>query len=227
MFDFNIKKNSFEFFFWKGSKIVCGVDEAGRGCLAGPVVAGAVVLKPWLDSTLLKDSKILSQKSRQKAFEWIKNNCLYSFAMADVFEIDEKNIAVATKLAMERACFKIFAQLKEEISKLGCIIVDSVKLDFTDKISGLSEEFKVFSFNKCESISSSVAAASIVAKVARDSIITQLDESFPGFLLSKHKGYGTAEHIEKIRQLGASVIHRKLFVTSALRNLEAKIARQI
>lgn len=226
MIDFNIKKNYFEFFFWNKSKLICGVDEAGRGSLVGPVVAGAVVLKPWLDSDLLKDSKILTEKSRDKAFQWIKTNCLYAFAMADVFEIEQKNIAVATKLAMMRVCFKIFMQLKNRVGQLECVITDAVKLDFTGSPNGFSEEFKVLSFNKCESISSSVAAASIVAKVVRDSIITQMDQSFPAYLLHKHKGYGTAQHIEKISELGASIVHRKLFVTTALKNFEDKIARQ-
>lgn len=227
MFDFNIKKNSFEFFFWNKSKLICGVDEAGRGSLFGPVVAGAVVLKPWQDSDLLKDSKVLTKKSREQAFHWIKQNCWYSFAMADVFEIEQKNIAQATKLAMMRASSKIFMQLKSEIGQLGCVIVDAVKLDFSGHVKNFDDEFKVLSFNKCESISSSVAAASIVAKVVRDDIITKLDEFFPGYSLQKHKGYGTVQHIEKIRELGASVVHRKLFATTAIKNFEEKIAGQL
>lgn len=224
--DFEIKKNCIETFCWNNSKLVCGVDEAGRGCLAGPVVAGAAVLTTGENPDFLKDSKILSKKDREFAFEWIKKNCVYGFAVSDIFSIEKNNILQATRIAMNGACFKVFFQLRQNLKKLGAIVVDSVKLDLIDQWPGLSEDIQLFSFNKGESLSSSVAAASIVAKVVRDSIVDELATAFPGYGLDKHKGYATKQHLESLQKLGPSIIHRKKFVETALKNLEPKVVRQ-
>lgn len=225
-FGFEIKKNCVENFFWNKSKLVCGVDEAGRGCLAGPVVAGAVVLKPGASPEFLRDSKAMNKSDRELAFDWIKLNTVFAFCVSDIFAIEKENILQATKIAMNGACFKVFSQLRGKVKQLGAVVVDSVKLDLSEKWPDLSPDFGSFSFCKGESISSSVAAASIVAKVVRDSIITELGKNFPGYSFEKHKGYATKLHMEKLQSLGPSIVHRKLFVKTALKNLEPKIVRQ-
>ncbi len=219
-FDKNIEKDFFEKLFWSQSKLVCGLDEAGRGCLAGPVVAAAVVLKPHITSSLLKDSKTISEKSRATAFEWIIKNCWYASATADVWDIEQENILAATKLAMRRAFLKLLLSLRKNIRLLNCIVIDSVNVDLKSCHPWLNKDLQVFNPHKAESLSSSVAAASIVAKVVRDSIVTQLSNLFESYAFEKHKGYGTAEHIEKIWHHRASIQHREKFVATVLKKME-------
>ncbi|NDL66309.1 ribonuclease HII [Anaerotalea alkaliphila] len=177
---------------------VCGIDEVGRGPLAGPVVAAAVVLPAVADLPGLDDSKKLSPKKRERLAGLIREQAVaWAVGMASVEEIDTLNILEATKLAMERAV----ADLGVEPELL---LVDAVRLP---RIS-LPQE----SILQGDAKSASVAAASIVAKVARDAMMEAYAGAYPDYGFERHKGYGTKQHIQALRSLGPTPIHRKLFI---------------
>ena len=178
-------------------KYVCGTDEAGRGPLAGPVVAGACILPEGLVIEGLDDSKKLSEKKRDMLFEEIKARAVYAVASASESEIDEINILNATFLAMRRA-FDALPQRPQ------AAFVDG------NRLPGLPVPSKAII--KGDSLSASIAAASIMAKVSRDRYMLSLDEQYPEYCFKKHKGYGTKLHYEKIREFGISPVHRKTFL---------------
>lgn len=188
----------------KGYKIVCGVDEAGRGPLAGPVFAAAVVLPENYSHPVLNDSKKLSEKKRYEVFDDIVRDAVcYGVGTASEKEIDEINILNATFLAMKRAV--------EALSVTpGLAIIDGNKCPGT----GIEEVALVKGDAKCMS----VAAASVIAKVSRDRYMLELDKKYPEYMFSKHKGYGTKLHYEKLKEFGISDVHRKSF----LKNLSEK-----
>ena len=184
--------------FDKGIKVVCGVDEAGRGPLAGPVCAAAVILPPHLELPGLDDSKKLTDKRRRELYPQILEKALaYGIAFADHKEIDEINILQATYLAMERAMGKL--QLRPEAA----LIDGNRAKDF-----GLPVETVV----KGDSLSANIAAASILAKVTRDDYMLKLAEDYPGYGFEVHKGYGTKLHYEALAKLGPSPVHRMTFL---------------
>lgn len=188
----------------QGYKIICGVDEAGRGPLAGPVFAAAVILPDGMEDIGINDSKKLSEKKRDALFEIIKEKALaYSIASADEKEIDELNILNATFLAMKRAV--------EGLS----IKPDMALIDGNRKANTGVEEMTLV---KGDSKSISIAAASILAKVSRDRCLKELDEKYPEYQFSKHKGYPTKLHYELIKKHGISPVHRLSF----LKNLGEK-----
>ncbi len=188
----------------QGYKIICGVDEAGRGPLAGPVFAAAVILPDGMEDIGINDSKKLSEKKRDALFEIIKEKALaYSIASADEKEIDELNILNATFLAMKRAV--------EGLS----IKPDMALIDGNRKANTGVEEMTLV---KGDSKSISIAAASILAKVSRDRCLKELDEKYPEYQFSKHKGYPTKLHYELIKEHGISPVHRLSF----LKNLGEK-----
>ena len=181
-----------------GFKVVCGIDEAGRGPLAGPVFAAAVVLPLDCEIPGLNDSKKLTEKKREALFDVVIEKAIaYSVASASEKEIDDINILNATYLAMKRA-----------YEGLG-VTPDMALIDGNRK-PGLScaEETIV----KGDAKSMSIAAASILAKVSRDRYMVEMDKLFPEYQFAKHKGYGTALHYEMIRNFGPSEIHRKTFL---------------
>ena len=180
-----------------GFERVCGIDEAGRGPLAGPVFAAAVILHKDYIIEGLNDSKKLSEKKRDLLFDEIKEHAVYAVASASVEEIDEMNILNATFLAMRRA----FDALPERPQ---AAFVDG------NRLPGLPVPSKAII--KGDSLSASIAAASIMAKVSRDRYMLSLDEQYPEYCFKKHKGYGTKLHYEKIRELGISPVHRKTFL---------------
>jgi ribonuclease HII len=182
----------------EGYTVVCGTDEAGRGPLAGPVCAAAVILPDGLYIEGLNDSKKLTEKKREKLFDVICENAVsYGIAYASVEEIDSLNILNAAQLAMRRAV----AMLDP---KPDLVIVDgNIARDF---------EIKAVPLVKGDSISMSVAAASILAKVSRDRVCLELDKEYPQYMLAKHKGYGTKLHMDLIKKHGPSPIHRKTFL---------------
>lgn len=184
--------------FDKGHRVICGVDEAGRGPLAGPVCAAAVILPANLDIPGLNDSKKLTDKRRRELFPIIQKHAVaYGIGLASHTEIDEINILQATFLAMERA-----------IEQLG-IQPDIALIDGNRaKDFGIPVQTVV----KGDSLSASIAAASILAKVTRDDIMLKMAEQYPGYGFEIHKGYGTKAHYEKISELGASEIHRMTFL---------------
>ena len=182
----------------KGFKAICGVDEAGRGPLAGPVCAAAVILPPDCVIEGLNDSKKLSEKKREALFDVIKNEALaYSIAMASEKEIDEINILQATYLAMKRAVDSL--SIKPDY-----ILVDGNR----DPMFGTDTELVV----KGDSLSASIAAASVLAKVTRDRFMLEIDKKYPQYQFSKHKGYGTKLHYEMIAEYGISDVHRRTFL---------------
>lgn len=185
-------------FFDKGYHVICGVDEAGRGPLAGPVCAAAVILPANLEIPGLNDSKKLTDKRRRELFPIIQEKALaYGIGLADHKEIDEINILQATFLAMERA-----------ISQLG-IRPDMALIDGNRaKDFGIPVQTVV----KGDSLSASIAAASILAKVTRDDIMLELAKKYPEYGFEVHKGYGTKAHYEKLTAFGPSEIHRMTFL---------------
>lgn len=186
----------------RGYSAVCGVDEAGRGPLAGPVYAAAVILPPNTLIEGVNDSKKLSEKKREALFDVIRETALsYCVACASVEEIDQFNILNATYLAMQRAV--------EGLSPTpDMVLVDGNRLP----VLPMDAQAIV----KGDSLSMSIAAASILAKVSRDRLMRQLSQQYPEYQLEKHKGYGTKLHIQLIQQYGPSAIHRKTFLKKIL-----------
>ena len=184
--------------FAQGYKIVCGVDEAGRGPLAGPVCAAAVILPADAEIPGLNDSKKLSDKKRRELFPLIKETALaYGIGFADHQEIDEINILQATYLAMERALAQL--QIKPDIA----LIDGNRAKDF-----GLPVQTVV----KGDSLSASIAAASVLAKVSRDDLMLEMAEQYPEYGFEIHKGYGTKAHYAALAENGPSSIHRMTFL---------------
>ena len=181
-----------------GIVTVCGVDEAGRGPLAGPVCAAAVILPPHLEIPGLDDSKKLTDKRRRELFPVIKEQAIaYGIGLASHEEIDEINILQATFLAMERA----LAQLKV---RPDIALIDGNR----EKDFGLPTQTVV----KGDSRSANIAAASVLAKVTRDVIMEEMAEKYPQYGFEIHKGYGTKAHYEALRTYGHSPIHRMTFL---------------
>ena len=180
-----------------GYHVVCGVDEAGRGPLAGPVFAAAVILPQNLMIDGLNDSKKLSEKKREILYDKIKNLALtYAVAFATEHEIDEINILNATFLAMKRAVAKL--NLKPDI-----VLVDGNKSP--------ELEISTQTIVKGDSLSASIAAASILAKVERDRLMKNLSKKYPEYNFEKHKGYGTKMHIDLIKKYGPCEYIEKAF----------------
>ena len=178
-------------------RTVAGVDEAGRGCLAGPVAAGAVILDPGRPVRGLRDSKKLTEKRREELFAEIREkSAAWSVAMTGPGEIDRTNILRAALRAMEKAV--------EGLS----VEPDFVLVDGNARISiAVEQRTVVGGDDRC----ASVAAASIVAKVTRDRLMKELETEYPGYGFSRHKGYPSKEHRESLRRLGPCPIHRKSF----------------
>ena len=182
----------------EGYTIICGVDEAGRGPLAGPVCAAAVILPDHLELPGLNDSKKLSDKKRRELFPLIKEQAIaYGIGLASEQEIDEINILQATFLAMERA----IAQLE---GKADLALIDGNRA----KDFGLPVKTVV----KGDSLSASIAAASILAKVTRDDMMEAYSNDYPGYGFEIHKGYGTKAHYAALTEKGPSPIHRMTFL---------------
>ena len=194
MLDYTIENQLHE----EGYAIVCGIDEAGRGPLCGPVFAAACILPDGLVLEGLNDSKKLTPKKRDKLFDLICENAIaYCIASASVDEIDELNILEADLLAMRRAIDGL-----------------SVKADFALIDGNIARDFQIPARAVIggDAKSPSIAAASILAKVARDRDCIELDAKYPQYGIAKHKGYGTKQHMDALRTYGPSPIHRKQFI---------------
>jgi len=182
----------------EGYRYIAGVDEAGRGPLAGPVVAAAVIFQEGVTIEGVNDSKKLSESRREALFDEIKNKALaYSIHAIDEKYIDEVNILNATKMAMTKA----IEQLKPNAD---CILLDAVELE------GVTA--RQVPIIKGDSLSFSIAAASILAKVTRDRILVEYDKQYPQYGFAIHKGYATPQHISAIKKFGLCPIHRLSFV---------------
>ncbi len=203
----NFTKNFFEISAWEQKSTVVGIDEVGRGCLAGPLVTAAVIL-PFKTNRLLQDSKLLEAHERDEAYAWIIRNCAYQIGIVHNRIIDQHNIWQATLMAMKKALVNLMAQ---PITRPSAILVDAMPLTLADTDFG---NIPVYYFPKGERKSSSIAAASIVAKVTRDALMGKFATLFPGYDLEQHKGYGTKSHQACIKALGQTIIHRTSFCGS-------------
>ena len=179
--------------------VIAGIDEAGRGPLAGPVAAGAVILPEDHDILYLNDSKKLSAKKRDMLFDQIKEEALaWSVALVEPARIDEINILQATYEAMRLAVSQL--KVKPSVLVNDAVTIPGIALPQVPVVKGDA---------KCISI----AAASILAKVTRDRIMEEMDAQYPEYGFAKHKGYGTREHMDAIREHGPCPIHRRSFIT--------------
>ncbi len=186
----------------KGFKVICGCDEAGRGPLAGPVFAAAVVLPHGIEIEGLNDSKRLSEAKRQKLCLEIKEKALdYAVAHAEVYEIEAINILNASMLAMRRAIAKL--KVKPDIA----LIDGNTARDF---------DITAVPIIKGDGKSPSIAAASILAKVERDAFCMEMDKFYPGYGFAKHKGYPTKEHKAAVLKYGPCPLHRRSFLRKTL-----------
>lgn len=188
----------------RGFDLIIGVDEAGRGPLAGPVVAAAVLLKDFRFSNRIDDSKKLSRAKRQAAFFEIKDKSLYAIARVGHKEIDRINILQATILAMQKAISGLVKQLKPDELKRVFVLFDG-NMRFKLK-------FPYQSIIKGDGKSLSIAAASILAKVRRDQIMDAYHEIYPRYGFIRHKGYATEMHVKVLKEHGPIAIHRKSFL---------------
>ncbi len=185
-------------YFDSGIQLICGVDEAGRGPLAGPVCAAAVILPPYLEIPGLTDSKKLTDKKRRELFPIIREQAIaYGIGLASEQEIDEINILQATFLAMERALAQL--AVKPELA-----LIDGNR----EKDFGIPVKTVV----KGDSLSASIAAASILAKVTRDDWMVSMAEEYPQYGFEIHKGYGTKAHYAALTEHGPSPVHRATFL---------------
>jgi ribonuclease HII len=198
MLDYSYENNAHN----EGYLVVCGVDEAGRGPLAGPVFAGAVILPENYTHEILNDSKKLSEKKRDLVYDDIIRDAIsWSVGIATEQEIDDINILNATFLAMKRAVNGL--NIKPDLA-----FIDGNRYANT----GVKEITIVKGDSKCMS----VAAASIIAKVSRDRFMQEVDKQYPQYQFSKHKGYGTKLHYEMIEKYGVSPVHRRSFLKKIL-----------
>ena len=177
----------------KDIELICGIDEVGRGPLLGPVVTAAVILPKGYYNSEIKDSKVLSEKKREKLYDIIMNDAIsIGIGIVDEKEIDKINIYEATKVAMKMALDNL--KIKPEY-----VLIDAMKLDI---------DIPSMSIIKGDAKSESIAAASIIAKVTRDRMIEAIDIEYPMYDLKNNKGYGTKKHIEALRKYGPCKYHR-------------------
>ena len=182
----------------EGYETLCGVDEAGRGPLAGPVYAAAVILPRGLQIEGLNDSKKLSEKKREELFDVIRKKALdYAIASASVEEIEERNILGATMLAMNRAIAGL--KIKPDLALIDGNRNRDIETPSRCVVKG-------------DAVCADIAAASILAKVSRDRVMLELAKEYPQYHFEQHKGYGTALHYEALREYGPSPVHRPSFL---------------
>tara|TARA_B100001063_G_scaffold241170_1_gene267544 strand:- start:1101 stop:1661 length:561 start_codon:yes stop_codon:yes gene_type:complete len=178
-------------------KIIAGVDEVGRGSLIGPVYAAAVILNKSINKKLLKDSKKLTKSKREILSKYIKKNSMWSIGKASVKEIEKMNILMASLLAMKRA-------IKKLKKKPTLVLIDGNKLPEI-------KNYNLKSIIKGDQKIPSISAASIIAKVTRDKVITILGKKFKNYYWDQNFGYGTKKHLEAIKNFGITSQHRKTF----------------
>ena len=198
-------KNYFEKRAWEGNTLVCGIDEVGRSPLAGPLVTAAAILPIGKTHRLLKDSKEMTHEERKRAERWIKKHCWYGYGIVHHRIITQHNIWHATLIAMKRALLNALAMCPEKPS---AILIDAMPLQLHDT----SCDIPVYYFNKGEKRSSSIAAASILAKEKRDAMMRRMEKVFPGYSFASNKGYGTKVHRQAIKQIDLTIVHRASFV---------------
>ena len=183
---------------------ICGIDEAGRGPLCGPVVAGAVILSKNCDILYINDSKKLSEKMRDVLYDEITSGAIaWGVGIVSPERIDEINILQATYEAMRMAISNL--NVTTDILLNDVVIIPVFDIEQVKIIKG-------------DAKSQSIAAASIIAKVTRDRMMAEYDKMYPGYGFAQHKGYGTKAHVEALKEYGPSPIHRKSFLTKILKD---------
>lgn len=195
-----------ERFFWQKNQLICGVDEVGRGCLAGPIVTAAVILYPNAYHAKLKDSKLLSSIQIENIYQWVTKNSFCAIGISNNRTIDQKNIYKTTQLTMKKAILHLLKMTDQLPAR---ILIDAMPLDLKNTPY---QNIPLQSLIKGELKSASIAAASIIAKATRDEIIKKIDQAFPLYGFLHHKGYATATHIQALKAHQASIIHRKTFI---------------
>lgn len=195
-------RNFYEKEAWSRDKLVVGIDEVGRGCLAGPVVSAAVVLTARRIPKIVTDSKLMTTQERETAYQWIIAHSYSGVGIVHHRFIDHENIYQSTLRSMRRALEQLMIGIP---STPGAILIDAMPLE-------VPFDIPVYAFCFGEQKSVSIAAASIVAKVTRDRLMQSLDPLFPQYGLTAHKGYSTPRHKNAVRHEGASVIHRTRFI---------------
>lgn len=185
-------------------QLIAGIDEAGRGPLAGPVVVGVVIMPKTSMLEGVNDSKKVSEKKKEKLYEQITQEAIaWNIGIANQNEIDEINILNATKLALKRAIEGL--NIKPDLILVDALTnIDTLGIPYKSIIKGDAKEY-------------SIAAASIIAKVTRDRMMRQYDEIYPQYGFSGHKGYGTAKHIAAIKEYGPCILHRKTFIKNFIK----------
>ena len=178
-------------------KVIAGVDEVGRGSLVGPVFAATVIFKKHIDKKRIKDSKKLSKNKRNLLEKYIKKNCIWTVGSASLKEIEKLNILNASLLAMERS-------IKKLKSKPSLIMIDGNKLP-------IMNGYKLKSIVKGDQKVPEISAASIIAKISRDRLISKMSKRFVKYAWNKNSGYGTKQHLEAIKKFGVTKHHRKSF----------------
>lgn len=195
----NLKQDEIKLYSENNIEYICGIDEAGRGPLAGPVVVGAVILPKDSFIEGVNDSKKVSEKKREKIYDIITQEAIsYGVGIVDQNEIDEINILNATKKAVTMAIENL--KVKPDIILVDALTnIDTKGIPYKSIIKGDAKEY-------------SIAAASIIAKVTRDRMMLEWDKIYPQYGFAKHKGYGTANHISAIKEFGPCLLHRKSFI---------------
>jgi len=207
-----LTKNYFEKQAWDQGLYACGLDEVGRGCLAGPVVVGAAIIPINASYKLLKDSKEMTAGERATAFNWINKNCWWTVATASHRIVDSINIYQTTLLHMKKAYQQLIEQVPMPLEKIKFVLTDAMPLEVHANYG--HQDLECYHFYKGERYSTSIAAASIVAKVTRDRIMEQMSSYLPAFGFGEHKGYATQQHVDAIKSHGATVIHRLSFLSN-------------
>lgn len=191
-----------------GATLVAGVDEVGRGCLFGPVVAAAVILNPKYRIRGLRDSKLIDRKTREKLAPRIRENCIaWAVAVVDVATIDAINIYWASKKAMEEAVAKLAPGPDH-------LLIDAMGINFDCRQTAILHG---------DAVSASIAAASIIAKVERDAMIRELDAVYPGYGLSSNVGYRSPVHLKALREKGPTPLHRMSFAPVWMANTPQEV----
>lgn len=216
-----VKKNQYEKEFWAANAYICGIDEVGRGCLAGPVVTAAVMLRPNSISNKIKDSKVMTHEERVKALAWIIKHGYIGIGIVHHRYIDTYNIYQSTLQAMKKAFCAVTAHAPHMPA---AIVVDAMPLKLHDTAFGT---VPVYSFCKGETLSISIAAASIVAKVYRDTLMNQIATIIPRYGLEQHKGYATPAHKTAVIMHGASLLHRVTFLRTLSSDKDEKNEKQL
>lgn len=189
----------------KGFQLLAGIDEAGRGPLAGPVVAAACILPAQFDLSGLNDSKMLTESKREKLYAQIQAQAIdYAIGSAEPAEIDALNILQATKLAMKRAIESL--KVRPHYLMIDALTLPTVKLPQLPLVGG-------------DHLSATIAAASILAKVTRDRLMVELHALYPEYTFAKNKGYGTSEHMQVLRRIGPCPLHRRSFAPVKQRSI--------